>query len=81
VKTYKFAFVVGLRTYQHPCTQTGHCIDWLLNKANETWLNMKNFNKESDFTLSGAWYPVTIQQQDQTLQALDSSHQPTMARG
>jgi len=22
---------------------------------------MKNFNKESDFTLSWAWYPVTIQ--------------------
>jgi len=42
---------------------------------------MKNFNKESDFKLNGAWCPVTIQQQDQALQALDSAHQATLARG
>jgi len=42
---------------------------------------MKNFNKESNVTLSGAWYPVIIQQKNQALQALDSAHQPTLARG
>jgi hypothetical protein len=42
---------------------------------------MKNFDKESDVTLSGACYPVIIQQKDQAIQALESVHQPTLARG
>jgi len=53
---------------------TGHCIDfnnisgldnatgymdWIVKEAIKIWLNAENFNSDSGFTLSWAWYPVT----------------------
>ena len=34
-------------------------MDSLVKKATEKWLNMEKFNRNSGFTLSQAWYPVT----------------------
>jgi hypothetical protein len=64
-------------------------IDHVIKEATEIRLHPRNFNRNTCFTLSQPWYPVTnmlkqyrdpsIKKQDQAKQAPHSTHQPPMA--